>query len=168
MQRNRVFGIVSSMALVAFFAVALNRGALADPCPSGRARCFGTCCGEGQVCVNKGAGASCQCPTGSFLCNGQCVQSSNTNCGVCGNVCPDNATCVNGVCQCGAGTISCGGHCVSTACDAGEVFNATTCACEPGASGCTPNGSLCTSKNECCSPTAKCSPNNEGRKVCHD
>ena len=137
----------------------------AAPCQSG-VRCFGTCCTGGSVCVNKGAGASCACPAGSFLCNGVCTSNSDENCGFCGNVCPENTSCVNGTCQCDAGFVFCGGVCVSTACDTGEQFNFATCQCEPVSNqNCTPEGGLCTSKNECCSSTAKCVPSG-GRKTC--
>jgi hypothetical protein len=150
----------------ALIVLGFSRFASADPCPEGFTKCFGACCGPTQVCVNKGAGASCQCPTGTFLCDGVCVSSSDENCGFCGNTCPGNTTCVNGACQCAAGTVFCGGACVSAQCNTGEQFNFATCACEPVQSGCTPEGGLCTSKNECCSPTAKCTPTGSGRKTC--
>jgi len=158
--------IGGSVLAAALIVSGFSGTAKADPCPSPGVRCFGTCCTGGQACVNKGAGASCQCPTGTFICNGQCVASSDENCGFCGNTCPDNASCVNGGCQCDAGFVACGGTCVSTACDSGEQFNFATCACEAVQTGCTPNGGLCTSKNECCSPTAKCTPIGAGRKQC--
>jgi hypothetical protein len=166
MSTRRAVKIVGAVVFAtALAALGFARDAGAVPCPENGTKCFGTCCAAGQVCVNKGAGASCQCPSGSFLCNGECVSNSNENCGFCGNTCPDNATCVNGVCQCDAGFAFCGGECVSTACDAGEQFNFATCACEA-VQNCTPEGGLCTSKNECCSPTAKCSPTGGGRKTC--
>src|SRR5688572_18706385 len=104
--------LTRAVILAAALAVlGLISDARADRCPN--ARCFGTCCASGQVCVNKGAGASCQCPSGSFLCEGVCVASSEENCGFCGNTCPENAVCVNGGCQCDAGFVFCGGACRS-------------------------------------------------------
>jgi len=159
----RVIG--GAILAIALVALGFSREASAAPCPAGSTRCFGTCCAPSQICVNKGAGASCQCPTGSFLCDGTCVQNSEENCGFCGNTCPENTICVNGSCQCDAGFIFCGGACVSTACDTGEEFNFSTCTCEP-VQNCTAEGGLCTSKNECCSSTAKCVPVGGGRKTC--
>jgi hypothetical protein len=161
---NVIGGVILATALA---VLGFGREASSAPCPATSVKCFGTCCAAGQVCVNKGAGASCQCPTGTFLCNGECVSSSDDNCGFCGNTCPDGTTCVSGTCQCPAGTILCGGQCVSTDCADGEQFNFSTCMCEA-VQNCTANGGLCTSKNECCSPTAKCSPAGGGRTVCHD
>ena len=166
--RGAMKAIAGAILAIVLAAPVFARDASAAPCPSGRTKCFGTCCAAGQVCVNKGAGASCQCPSGTFLCDGECVGSSDENCGFCGNTCPENTTCVNGSCQCAAGTVFCGGECVSTQCDTGETFDFSSCSCVPVPSGCTATGGLCTSKNECCSPTAKCSPTGAGRKVCTD
>jgi hypothetical protein len=156
--------IAGAILAIALVGLGFSREAAAAPCASG-VKCFGTCCAPSQVCVNKGAGASCQCPIGTFLCDGTCVESSDDNCGFCGNTCPENTVCFGGTCQCAAGFVFCGGACVSTACDAGEQFNFATCACEP-VQDCTGEGGLCTSKNECCSETAKCVPIGGGRKTC--
>jgi hypothetical protein len=78
------------------------------PCPSG------ACCAPGQyVC-----GSSC-CPSGMACCNNVCTDISTdlTNCGMCGNVCPQpvnsNATCSNGTCGfvCFPGYRQCGNSC---------------------------------------------------------
>ena len=161
-RRAAMSGVVFA---VAFAVLGMLGEARADRCPA--TRCFGTCCAQGQVCVNKGAGASCQCPSGSFLCDGACVANSDDNCGFCGNTCPENTVCVGGFCQCDAGFVFCGGECVSTSCESGEQFNFATCTCEA-VLDCTAEGGLCTSKNECCSPTAKCTPGEGGRKTCQD
>ena len=167
LSRRRTVNVIAGVTLATALLFLGARASNAAPCQGG-VKCFGACCLPGQTCVNKGAGASCQCPTGSFVCDGQCVTSSDENCGFCGNVCPEGTVCFGGTCQCAAGTVFCGGACVSTDCAEGEQFNFATCQCEAtGGGGCTQEGGLCTSKNECCSATAKCVPSTGGRKVCH-
>jgi hypothetical protein len=156
-----------TLLAVAFAAIAWSGAAYADPCAEGEVKCFGTCCAGGQVCVNKGAGASCACSAETPLfCDNMCVASDVNNCGFCGNECPANADCVNGGCQCDADfPILCGGTC-HAACPTGQQFDFSQCACvTPPSSTCTPEGGLCTSKNECCNTGAKCTPSG-GRKVC--
>jgi hypothetical protein len=107
------------------------READAAPCPTGREKCFGTCCRSDQICNpgTKGAGASCVCPTGNIECNGACVTLGTAgNCAFCGNTCPTGMSCQNGQCVCDAGTL-CGGQCVSTTCSGGREFNFATCSC---------------------------------------
>lgn len=58
------------------------------------------------------------CPVGQAFCNGACTDISidSQNCGKCGNICPADTTCINGVCSspCLPGQISCNGTCVDT------------------------------------------------------
>jgi len=168
--RRRAVKVMGGAVLAtALAALGFSREADAAPCPSPGIKCHGSCCVGGQVCQGQGAGSSCECPVGQSFCEGVCTTIGNDpeNCGFCGNVCPENTTCVNGTCQCDAGFIFCGGACVSTACAEGETFNFSTCSCVANPpSGCAQAGDLCTSKNECCNPDAKCQPNGSGRKVC--
>jgi hypothetical protein len=81
---------------------------------------------------------------GCEKCGGsECVTlaSDPTNCGKCGNACPDGIACENGACSCPAGGMSCGGACVDTstdvancggcgtACAVGSTCSAGSCAC---------------------------------------
>ncbi len=73
------------------------------------------------------ADPNCACSSGETSCSGTCTnpQSDNANCGVCGNVCPEGTTCLNGSCEaCPAGTMLCGGACIDVMRDA---FNCGSC-----------------------------------------
>lgn len=56
------------------------------------------------------------CPAGQTDCGGFCVNllHSQDHCGLCGEACPQNAACSNGVCRqwCPTGTTPCGEACV--------------------------------------------------------
>ncbi len=56
------------------------------------------------------------CPLGQTMCNGTCTDTSvdSQNCGTCGNVCPIDSTCIDGVCSspCLPGQTNCNGNCV--------------------------------------------------------
>jgi hypothetical protein len=111
-----------------------------DDCkPRGR-RCTRNrqCCSKNCINNPSGSGKVCGCPTGKTPCQGRCV----TNCtspkvldtNTCECVCPGsceggqvfNANCQ---CECPTGQVLCNDACVSNVCDAGEVFNPTTCQC---------------------------------------
>ena len=136
-------------------SVPFAREADAAPCPSGSVKCFGTCCVQGQICANKGAGASCQCPnTGEIVCPSgpggqqQCtnILTNPNNCGNCGVECPAGSgqVCSAGQCVCPSGTTQCGGSCVST-CTGGQVLNNNCqCVCPSGTTQC---GGECISTN---------------------
>ncbi len=61
------------------------------------------------------------CIAGQTLCNGTCTDTSvdSQNCGKCGNICPADSHCINGVCSssCLPGQTSCNGNCVDTSAD---------------------------------------------------
>ncbi len=61
------------------------------------------------------------CPLGQNLCNGTCTDTSvdSQNCGKCGNICPADSNCIDGVCSspCLPGQTSCNGNCVDTSSD---------------------------------------------------
>jgi hypothetical protein len=112
-------------------------------CPAGQVICTGSCvntqsnvnnCGAcGTVCAavaNGSAGcvagvcvvASCNAGFGNCdnLSSTGCetnLNTTNSNCGACGTVCPAGATCTNGACVCPAGTVSCNGTCLNTQSD---------------------------------------------------
>ena len=70
------------------------------------------------VCSLGGCSGQCQGPLGGpplTDCNGGCVdpQKDKQNCGACGNVCRDGASCIDGVCACTDATLAyCHGACV--------------------------------------------------------
>ncbi len=73
-----------------------------EACPAGQEPCGGQCvqsCSGGRV-LNPTT-CECECPTGTTLCNGNCVdlQSDANNCGQCGNTCPSDQSCVSGTCS---------------------------------------------------------------------
>lgn len=117
----------------------------------------------GAVAGNNGKGngngnsnsskPDCCPPATPRLCGNHCVDflSDASNCGGCGNICPDGATCQNGACFCPTGTTPCGNACVDTSSD---NSNCGTCgnACQPGA---TCQGGTCVSAAEC-SSDAEC------------
>ena len=91
------------------------------------------------------------CPdTAPRLCDNHCVDyaADTSNCGGCGNVCPDGATCVAGACHCPATDIVCGNTCVDTSsdpnncgtcgttCPAGASCVSGNCACPNGTTSC--------------------------------
>lgn len=110
-------------------------------------------CASGKTCLQ---GPDCQ----SGLCCGAgvCVDSSNSNCGACGNVCSGGMGCVSGSCQCPPNQTNCGGTCADTLTDAN---NCGSCAhvcpsgqiCQSGACVATTkgNGQPCVSGTECTS-----------------
>jgi hypothetical protein len=76
--------------------------------------------GDEDVCTGPGCdGPVCSagpcCTGGLASCAGVCidVQTSSSNCGACGVVCPEVAMCLQGKCVCPTATHDCGGSCVS-------------------------------------------------------
>ncbi len=68
----------------------------------------GTCSGNSDCCSGNCSNGQC-CPSGRTNCNGQCVDTDGdeSNCGTCGNVCPEppdpsqgGAYCLEGRCDC--------------------------------------------------------------------
>jgi hypothetical protein len=98
--------------LAAAFAVASGSADGVLAAPGGNAACAQWCHDNFQGsdaghCTSDaalGQGACYQCgpaaPAGStaMVCNGKCVPSDVTNCGVCGHACPPNSVCSNGTC----------------------------------------------------------------------
>ncbi len=91
----------------------------------------GECCG-GAECTGNGDGV-CTCPQETpDTCEGACVDldTDDTNCGECGNVCPSDETCEGGACRCGSGPACgsgltcCNGACVNLLTD---LNNCTAC-----------------------------------------
>ncbi|MCG8557681.1 MAG: hypothetical protein MJD61_20705 [Proteobacteria bacterium] len=127
--------------------------------PQDCGRCGNTCTG-GQQCLN----GQCQCPPGRVPCGrmgpqqGCRLMMSNAfnndplNCGACGNMCPINAQCRQGMCQCPPGLLDCGnrcalpGHCpVYEQCDRNFGGMAATI-CQANRQG----NPLCGQGEECC------------------
>lgn len=82
-----------------------------QPCKNNVARnhvCQADNVADGTACTSAGAGSTCQsgvctapgCPTGQTACSGTCknLQTDNSNCGACGNICASNQTCTSGTC----------------------------------------------------------------------
>jgi len=78
--------------------------------------------------LSDASGDSGPCATGQSLCADGCVdlQTSATNCGMCGRTCPSGASCVMGICQatCGLAGLSC---CAGNVCEEGTTCNAGMC-----------------------------------------
>lgn len=90
------------------------------------------------------------CPsTAPRLCGLQCVDflSDASNCGGCGNSCPEGAICQDGACVCPAGTTPCDNVCVDITTDSNNCGDCgMTCA----------GGSECVAGD--CTPTGECTP----------
>ncbi|SMQ51438.1 unnamed protein product [Zymoseptoria tritici ST99CH_3D7] len=69
----------------------------APACSANQLQCGNTCCGRGEACD----GGSCSCPS---VANNPIIpdySDDDTNCGFCGNQCPDQQNCFRGSCaQC--------------------------------------------------------------------
>jgi len=116
-------GTISRRKALRLMGAALVGGSLAsipgvalaaNPCPSPRIKCRGTCCADGvTTCQGTGSDQTCGpapvvCPTGQEECGSACCQSGETclngdccpSTQVCGSVCcPSGQTCVNGTCS---------------------------------------------------------------------
>jgi hypothetical protein len=57
----------------------------------------------------------CDCPQGSILCGGECVNPDidPDNCGSCNNQCADAQLCGSGDCLCQPGLLECSGECIN-------------------------------------------------------
>lgn len=161
------------------------RGECREPCPVNTALNLTTClCGCPTIpCpvpkVRNAATCACECPPPWTDCNGICrnLSTSDTNCGVCGNVCNQSEDCCNGVCtpldtcsDCGF----CGNACASdegccnrarrklnttqncgtydsgcgVKCDTGEICQAGHCVCPSGRVKC--GNICCPTGQQCC------------------
>jgi hypothetical protein len=95
--------------------------------------------------AREAAGAKKKCKNGKKRCGGRCVnlKTSRSNCGQCGNTCPDNAVCTDGV-DFATDPANCG-RC-GNVCARGECFNgARSCRRDhpedcPGGCDCVPRG----------------------------
>lgn len=132
----------------------------------------------------------CCCPDGKAYCNGECldVSADPLNCGSCGNVCPDDHPCVDGVCQqCPSGQTKCLDGCFdlqtdplhcgscSHACDSDQTCVSGNCQCPGGgvdcsgvcvdiqtdSANCGTCGNACASGETCVGGTCTC-----GGSVC--
>jgi Stigma-specific protein, Stig1 len=78
--------------------------------------------------ADASAGDADPCPMGQSLCGATCVdlQTSASNCGMCGRMCPGGAACAMGVCQatCGLAGLPC---CVGSNCEEGTTCTAGMC-----------------------------------------
>jgi hypothetical protein len=91
------------------------------------------------------------CAAPATGCSGACVdlQTSQTDCGACGNACGNGLACVAGTCLCPGGLTSCGGVCVDTSTDSvncGACGNAcahTACSAGVCAGACAPGFGDC-------------------------
>lgn len=69
--------------------------------------------------VKQNSTGICVCRQGLFDCDGSCIDrnSSNSNCGACGNVCPKSSSCVDGACVLPCNSSTCpDGKCVENKC----------------------------------------------------
>ncbi len=114
------------------------------------------------------------CSTDLSLCDGQCVDLSNsqTNCGTCGNECAGGDICTAGTCSlsCATDQQACNGQCVDTsndpnncgacghACPGGDVCTAGACALSCSTTVPCPTGEVCTSTGAC---TTSCTSNSQ-------
>jgi hypothetical protein len=97
-------------------------GAFCRWCPSKaqRNQCLAACrsCNGNTSRLCGSCGRYACCPTSTACCNGTCinVNSDPSNCGTCGNVCPQSTpNCNQGTCSgCAVGTAFCGGSCIDT------------------------------------------------------
>jgi hypothetical protein len=129
----------------------------------GYTACGTLCCppppGNAKVTCNGGCGFACN--PGFTQCGSLCVNlpTDGQNCGRCGNVCPEFATCRQGACACNAGLTSCGGSCVNINTD---VNNCGSCGrkCPSGPPNSTPvcvsTGSTHTCSWECVKGYTRC------------
>lgn len=95
------------------------------------------------------------CPRNMTVCeNGtHCtdLESDESNCGSCGNICPIGTSCLNGTCHCLEGETLCNGKCVDVSFDfnnCGKCGNSC-----PGEQFCTSGGCGCTTGNLFCNGT---------------
>ena len=98
-----------------------------------------------EQCSQKTAGFSCvngACGC-ALMCGGRCVSPDwdSANCGACGQICPGETGCVDGVCGCGPGKTRCGDLCANLlgsppncgacghACPTGDICSNSECVC---------------------------------------
>ncbi len=131
-------------------------------CATGFVRCNGQCVsiscpGGGQLNTIT---CGCDCPTGTELCDENCLQlcptgqsrnfetcacECDTSCSVTGAI-QDPSTCT---CSCPSGTEECNGACVANTCSGGQTFDPVTCSCQ-----CAPNEVFC--GGQCHNPETTC------------
>ena len=96
------------------------------------------------------------CPKGMTLCNEtHCadLNSDESACGSCGNICAPGYSCLNGTCACLAGETSCSGMCVNTEFDANNCGKCGI-SCDLSAGQFCSNGTcVCTTGNIACNGT---------------
>ncbi len=82
-------------------------GVLTDPTKNGNCGGCGITCNAGEICQPGAINYACICPATGTKCLGTCCNDScvldlstnQTNCGICGNACPNGQYCSNGVCS---------------------------------------------------------------------
>lgn len=100
--------------------------------------CNGKCCSYGQVCLSGDCCSNtcgpticlpdqytCCDPATGFYAN---LTSDSNNCGKCGNICPQDTTCISGYCQCNdPSKILCNGICVDPKTDNNHCGGCSPC-----------------------------------------
>lgn len=110
-------------------------------------------CTGGKICTGTLPNTQCTCPSGQTDCSGTCkdLQTDESNCGMCGNVCASGYGCLAGTCTaCPGGTCTsctddhgcpfktkcesglCFGHCIDhTGCSDDQLCINSVCTSEP-------------------------------------
>jgi thiol-disulfide isomerase/thioredoxin len=126
-------------------------------CKSDEKRCGTKCCPPTFVCDRRRPSRPrCACPPGKVVCRGRCVRlrTSPSNCGTCGNECPEGTACLYGACVAGDGSGTGPGGTGTCRCPAGRAccqgrctdLNADSANCGGCGKTCPPGTSCCEGK----------------------